>query len=74
MTRHKDTFQVIEVAQAEAARARGWMSLGDSKRAEAALDRAMVALTRAEDDCPTWARDLLERLHDELDSVEVARD
>ena len=61
-----DSFAIIETACVEAARARGWYSLGDTKRSEAALDRAMVALTNAEDDCPEWARPLLERTHTEL--------
>lgn len=61
--------RLIETAVVEAARARGWSSLGEQRRAEAALDRAMVALTNIEDDCPEWARPLVERTHTELDRL-----
>jgi hypothetical protein len=61
-----DPFAVIEGACVEAARARGWFTLGDEAKGEQALDRAMVALTEVEDDCPEWARPLLERTHEEL--------
>lgn len=66
-----DPFTVIEGACVEAARARGWLSLGENERAEAALDRAMVALTVVEDDCPEWARPVLERTHAELARLAV---
>ena len=68
--RHQPALTEVEVAQVEVARVRGWLGLGEPAKAEAALDRAMVALTKAESSgCPDWAEPLLERLHDELDEV-----
>jgi hypothetical protein len=64
-----DPLAAVEAARCEVARVRGWLSLGDHEKAEEALDRAMVALTHAEDGCPTWARPLIELAHAELDAV-----
>lgn len=67
--RRDDSLAAVEAAQVEVARVRGFLSIGDHERAEQALDRAMIALTDAEDTCPEWARDLVERAHAELDAA-----
>lgn len=64
-----DPLAAVEAAQCEVARFRGWLSLGQDDRAEEALDRAMVALTHAEESCPEWVRPVIELAHAELDAL-----
>jgi len=64
-----DPVAAVEMARVEVARVRGWLSRGEDAKAEAALDRAMVALTLAEEGCPPWALPMVERAHAELDAI-----
>jgi hypothetical protein len=51
---HTDPVWLIATARAEAARVRGWTSLGAHEEASAALDRAMARLGAAQALAPAW--------------------